>query len=353
MRALITGGTGFVGSHIVRQLNERGIAVRVLHRASSRMDALAGCAFESALGDVTELDAVRAACAECDWVFHVAAVADYWRADRDRMFQVNVDGTRLVLQAAREAGVQRVMFTSSAAAVGLRDDRPAREDEPFNLPIAHFPYGYSKVQAEAVVTEAVALGQDVVTLNPAVIMGPGDLNLISGSFVVQMAQWQWLTPATHGGIAVIDVRDVAEGHLVAAERGRTGERYILNHENFTYRQWFRLIAETIGVAAPIFYTPGFILPGMARLIDGLRAIGIQTPVDANQVRLGGRFVYFDASKAHAEFGPPRISLRQSVRDTYDWYVAQGIIKPSVTSRLLGRIARLAGHRPATHYEHSA
>ena len=130
MKALVTGGTGFLGSHIVRLLCEEGHGVRVLHRASSKLDALEGLSYESALGDVTDLESLRTACAGCDWVFHVAAVADYWRADHEWMFAVNVEGTRNVLQAADEKGVKRVIFTSSAAAVGLHPNaEPADETD--------------------------------------------------------------------------------------------------------------------------------------------------------------------------------------------------------------------------------
>ncbi|MCU0514416.1 MAG: NAD-dependent epimerase/dehydratase family protein [Anaerolineae bacterium] len=345
MQALITGGTGFVGSHIARLLHERGQRPRILHRATSRLDALAGLAYESAIGDVTEPDALRRACAGCDVVFHVAAVADYWRADPAWMVKVNVAGTASVLAAARAAGVRRVVFTSSAAAVGLREDRPADEQEPFNLPVRHFPYGYSKVQAEQQVAQAVAAGQDVVTVNPVVILGPGDLNMISGTFIVQTARLQWLTPWTSGGVAVTDVRDVAAWHLAAAEHGRSGERYLLSTANYPYRDWFNLIADAAGVARPIVYTPDALLPLSVALVDALRALRLPLPLDANQVRLGGRKVYFDPAKAWRELGPPRYDMAQSVSDTFRWYVAQGLIRPDALSRLIGAAGRILGQRP--------
>ena len=187
VKALVTGGTGFVGSHIVSLLNDTGHTARVLHRSSSKLDALAGLEYESALGDILDETALEAACADCDWVFHVAAVADYWRADQSKMMEANVEGTRRVLKAARDAGVKRVVFTSSAAAVGLRTDgQPSNERVNFNLSPDHFPYGYSKVLAERVVQEAVKDGQDVVIVNPVVVMGPGDLNMISGSYILQI-----------------------------------------------------------------------------------------------------------------------------------------------------------------------
>lgn len=326
MKALITGGTGFVGSHIARVLADAGHEVRVLHRASSRLDALAGIPYESALGDILDADSLRAACQGCDWVFHVAAVADYWRADAARMFEANVEGTRRVLRAAREAGVRRVVFTSSAAAIGLRpDNQPADESVPFNLPPERFPYGYSKAQAQQVVDEAVQSGQDVVTVNPVIIMGPGDLNMISGTYIAQVKRLGPLVPVPSGGISVIDVRDVARLHLAAAERGRTGERYILTTANYTQREWLGMIADVVGVRRPMLPVPDFALPVTASLIDLARRIGIQTPIDSNQARLGSRFIYFDGRKAWEELGRPQVEMRQSLLDTYTWYREHGYL----------------------------
>lgn len=325
--ALVTGGTGFVGSHIVRALLADGHRVRVLHREHSRLDALAGLPYESAIGTLSDLDAMRAACAGVDWTFHVAAVADYWRADASRLFETNVEGTRRLLTAARDTGVARVIFTSSAAAVGLDDHAPTDETAGFNLPPQHFPYGYSKHLAEGVVAEAVAAGQDVVTLNPVVIMGPGDLNLISGSFILQIQRYGPLTPWTSGGVAVVDVRDVARWHVLAARHGHTGERYILGTANYSYRRWFDMIAETLGVHRPRLYTPDALAPLVAQVITLARRLGIATPIDAAQARLGVRKVYFRFDKAWSAFGPPRISMAQSLRDTTRWYRGAGLLPP--------------------------
>jgi len=326
LKVLVTGGTGFVGSHVVRVLTEAGHSARVLHRSSSRLDALDGLTYESALGDILDAAALKAACTGCDWVFHVAAVADYWRADKARMVEANVEGTRRVLAAARAAGVKRVVFTSSAAAIGLRaDGQPSDENEPFNMPPERFPYAHSKVLAEAVVQEAVRAGQDVVTVNPVIVLGPGDLNLISGTYITQVKRFGPFIPVTSGGIAVIDVRDVARMHLAAVERGRAGERYILSTANYPHRDWYKMIAAIVGVRAPFIPTPSFLLPLGAALIDLARKLGINTPVDANQVRLGGRNIYFNPAKAWAELAQPQIDMHHSLQDTYDWYRANGFL----------------------------
>ncbi len=326
MQALVTGGTGFVGAHVARELARQGHSVRVLHRASSRRDALAGVTYESALGDILDLDSLRRACAGCDWVFHVAAVSAYWRTDSATMLDANVRGTQLVLQAAREAGVKRVVFTSSAAAVGIRDDgTPADEGLAFNQPPGRFLYGYSKALAERVVGEAVAAGLDVVTVNPVVILGPGDINQIAGDFVIQIKKLGWQVPVPPGGVAVTDVRDVARWQIAAAERGATGERYILGSENYPHHYWFALVADVIGAVRPTLPIPPAIIPVIAEMIGAARALGLKPPIDADQIRLSGRKLYFDHNKAWSTLGEPRIPMRQSIQDTYDWYRATGVL----------------------------
>jgi dihydroflavonol-4-reductase len=326
VKALVTGGTGFLGSHIARTLVEAGHSTRILRRATSRLDLLDKLPVEHAIGDVVDPPSLEQAMQGCDWVFHVAAVADYWRANWIKLYLVNVNGTVNVLKAARRAGVRRVIFTSSGAALGMRQDgRPADEGVLFNLPSRSFPYGHSKFLAEQEVQQAVADGQDVVILNPSVIFGPGDLNLISGSGLVEMARGNvFVYPA--GGVTVIDVRDVAAAHLAAAERGRTGERYLLGALDISHRALMKLIARVVGVPAPVIPVPAAIIPPLALLAGLLRRAGVPLPIDENQIRLSSRNVFFDCHKAWRELGQPAIDLRQSLEDTYRWYVEHGLIK---------------------------
>ena len=336
MKALVTGATGFVGSHVARALVEAGHEVRVLHRRSSRLDALQGLEYEAVIGDVLERDALAEACHGCELVFHVAAVAAYWRAQRAQMYAINVEGTRRVLAAAREAGARRVVFTSSAAALGLRrDGRPADETARFNLWPHRFPYGHSKHLAERCAQHAVRQhGQDVVIVNPVVVTGPGDLNLISGRFVTEMQRLQWLIPVSSGGVGVVDVRDVARWHLAAAERGRCGERYILGSANYSLREWYALCARAVGVAPPLFPVPDMALPLMALLVALARALGMQPPADPSQIRMGGRRLHFVYDRAHRELGAPQVDMLRSLQDTADWYRARGMLAEGRLGRLL-------------------
>ena len=339
MKALVTGATGFVGSHLVRLLCQSGYAPRVLFRSPAKLAQFEDLELETAQGTLDNLASLEAACAGCDIVFHVAAKADYWKDDdREALWRVNVEGTRNLLLAAQSSGVGRVIFTSSASTIGIRPGHePASEADAFNLSPERFYYAYSKWQAEAVVAEFAAAGLDIVTLNPAVVIGPGDLNAISGSFIIETARWQWLTPLSSGSLAVIDVRDVARAHLHAIERGRPGQRYILSARNLSYRQWFGLIAAACHVRPPVFSTPDALIEPMARGIELLRRLGMSTPMDANQARLGKAHVIFDASKAHAELGAPQIDIETSLRDTFAWYQRHGYIKRDWLTRLIGMI----------------
>lgn len=336
MKVLVTGGTGFLGSHLVRLLHQTGHDIRVLYRSPKKLSVLDGLEFEAIQGDLHDTSALKSACEGCDVVFHVAAKADYWKDDdKDLMMRINVDGTRNVLSAAQSANVQRVIFTSSASAIGFRKDgRAADETEPFSLRPERFWYAYSKLKAEEIVNEFVADGLDIITLNPTVIIGPGDLNAISGTFIIETARFQWLTPMSSGGLAVIDVRDVAQAHVNAMTKGRIGERYLLNTANYPYRVWFRMIAEACNVRPPIFTSPDWSLEPTARFIELLRRIGIQTPIDANQTRLGATNAFFDGRKAYAELFTPQIDMQTSLHETYQWYKDNGYIQPTMLTRFL-------------------
>lgn len=323
--ALVTGGTGFVGSHLARALTEKGYQVRILRRKTSRLDAVADIACEHFIGDVNDTESLLVAMAGVDWVFHVAAVADYWRNDPARIYQVNVDGTRKVLQAAEAQGVRRVIVTSSAAAAGYRDDlRPVDETVRFNFDQHLTPYGHSKFLAEAEVFRAIRRGLDCVIMNPTIIVGPGDLNQISSSVVLEMARGHVPPFMPPGGATVIDVRDVAAAHVAAAERGRTGERYLLGSVDLTHKAWLRLTAEAVG--RPIktaFVLPAWAVRIVASVTDLLRRFNVAIPMEGNQLRLGTRMMFFDCQKSWRELGEPRIPIQQSLRDTYEWYKAHG------------------------------
>lgn len=327
MEILVTGGTGFLGANLTAALNARGLVPRLLHRATSSLKALEGLRYHSVLGDILdEPAALQAAMAGCTWVFHAAAVADYWRQGAERVYHVNVEGTRRVLAAARQAGVARLVFTSSLAAMGT----PApgawlTEASRFNLPPAAFPYGHSKHLAEQDVLAANQAGLETVIVNPSVILGPRDVNQISGAMITEAARGQlrFLLP---GGVNFVAVEDVAAGHLAAAERGQPAQRYILGGENLAYQEAIPIICRVVGRPAPRWMIPAWAIPPAAYAVAGLRhLLGQRVPLDANQVRLAREFIYADSAKAREQLGLPRTPFETMVQRTYRWYQEHGYV----------------------------
>jgi dihydroflavonol-4-reductase len=328
VKVLVTGGTGFVGSQLAAALARRGDQVRVLRRANSDLIALNEIpGVEHVIGDILEGEAVGRAVAGCDLVFHVAALSSYWRAQRDAIYRVNVEGTRTVMEACLAARVPRVVFTSSVAAIGMRPDgRPADETTAFDRASASLAYADSKYRAEAVVQRIVKLGLDAVIVNPAAVFGPGDHHQISGSMIVEFAR-RSLPAVPPGGLCVVDVDAVVAGHLTAAERGRTGERYILGGENLTLRQIAAEVCAVVGRSAPRWTIPAWALPPAALAIDAFNRINPRPPlVSGDQTRLSARTLFFDSSKAVRELGYPLLPFRSALERAYAWYKAHGYVE---------------------------
>ncbi len=329
MRVLVTGGTGFVGSKLVAALLERGNTVRVLHRPSSSLQALERLPVEHCLGDILDEAAVSQAIAGCDVVFHVAGLASYWRSSRSQVYRTNVDGTRVVMQACVRARVPRVVHTSSVAAIGIRSDGlPADEMTPFDALSATFAYADSKHRSEAEVQRAVAQGLDAVVVNPGVVIGAGDQNLISGSIITEF--YRGHVPAVPpGGMCIADVDAVVQGHMAAAERGRPGERYILGGDNLSHREIMAILGEVLGRRPPALTLPGWVLGPAACVVDAFNRLNPRPPiVNGDQIRLGAIGFYFDSSKAIRELGYSLMSSRGAIEKAYHWYASHGYLQAS-------------------------
>lgn len=326
MRALVTGGTGFIGSRLVAALLARGDAVRVLRRAGSSLLALQDLPVEHLIGDILDPASVARAAQGCDVVFHVAAISSYWRANRQQVYRVNVEGTRVVMEACLRARVRRVVVTSSVAAIGIPSDgKPANEETPFDAVSASFAYADSKHRAEGEVDRAVKQGLEAVMVNPAVVIGAGDHYMVSSSIVLEFAR-RALPAVPPGGVCVADVEAVVQGHLAAAERGRVGERYILGGENLSYRQITATMAAICGRPAPSRTIPGWLLPPIATGIDMYNRVSRQPPVvSGEQVRLSVYEAYFDSTKAVQELGYPLLPFRDAAQKAYAWYKANGYL----------------------------
>jgi dihydroflavonol-4-reductase len=294
--------------------------VRVLRRATSRLDALEGVPVEYVLGDILAPDSLAPAMQACEVVFHVAATAQYWRSSRDTLYRVNVEGTRNVMQAALAARVERVVHTSSVAALGYpQHGTLADESQTFPQEQSWWPYGHSKHLAELEVHQAVAQGLPAVVVNPTIILGPRDVNFVSGSLVRAAVKGQ-LRVVPPGGSNVVHVDDVVAGHLAAAANGRAGERYILGGENQSHWETAVILSSVTGGPRPLLVLPRWSLAPLARLIDALNALSRRPPlVTGEQILLGGENFYVDNGKAVRELGLPQTPFRQAVADAYTWY----------------------------------
>jgi len=323
-RALITGGTGFIGSNIALRLLELGWKVRVLERPGASRLLLGDGPFEYATGDLLEPDGLLAAMREVDVVFHAAGVVDHWRQGLERMHRVNVEGTRHVVEAALAAGVDRVVHTSSTAALGIHPDSVADETFEFNVAPRQFAYGFSKLQAEGVVLEAVRKGLPAVIVNPTTVIGPRDIHKVSSGVVVEVARHCAPPLIPPGGTNVVAICDVVHGHVEAALKGRVGERYILGGDNMTYLQLYRTIADVVGCGVKLRVMPRWLVSLTAALTDVVRPrTDGPVPLTGARLRLESKAFYFDSAKARAAFALPNTPLRATIGRAYEWYESMG------------------------------
>jgi dihydroflavonol-4-reductase len=323
-RALVTGGTGFIGSNIALRLIERGWQVRVLERLGASRELLEGGPFEFVSGDVLEPETLPPALEAVDVVFHAAGVVDYWRQGTDRMYAVNVEGTRNVMQAALQAGVQRVVHTSSTAAMGIHPNVVVDETFSFNVKPERFVYGHSKYLAEQIVLEYVQRGLPAVIVNPATVIGPRDIRKVSSGMVVEVVKHCVPPLIPPGGTNVTPICDAAQGHIEAALKGQVGQRYILAGENMTHLQLYQTIANVVGCGMKLKVMPRWQVTFIAGLTDMLQPqTSGPVPLTGDRLRLEAQMFYFDGSKARNAFVLPNTPLRVTIGRTFQWYALMG------------------------------
>jgi dihydroflavonol-4-reductase len=326
MRAFVTGGTGFIGGAVVRRLLAAGHQVRALARPGSTSRQLDGLPVERVEGDLADGEALRQGMAGCEWVFHVAALYSYWGHGWDDFAQTNVEGTRRVLETARSAGVDRLVYTSSIAVLGVHRDRtPATEETLGTLADRIGPYQRSKFLAEEVVREHARQGFPVVIVNPSTPVGVGDHRPTpTGQIIVDFLNGR-MFGYVDTGLNIADVEDVAAGHLLAAERGRVGERYILGGENLTLKQVLDLLAAISGRPPVRLRIPHAVALGWSYVDVALARLNPRrTPAATpEKVRLSRRYEFFDPGKAVRELGLPQTPAREALRKAVEWYRAHG------------------------------
>jgi dihydroflavonol-4-reductase len=324
---LVTGGTGFIGTHIVRALLGRGSRVRCLVRPDSVRTNLDGLAVEIAAGDLTDAASMREAMNGVRTLYHCAADYRLWAADPRELFRNNVEGTRNILRIADEAGVERIVYTSSVAAIGLTvDGSPADEQTRMREKDLIGPYKRSKYEAECVARELAYRGTPIVIVNPSTPVGERDVKPTpTGKIIVDFLNHK-MPAYVETGMNLIDVRDVAAGHLLAADRGRPGERYILGNRNMTLKSLFDALARITGIPTPRVRVPHWVPMAYAAVDTAISSLTHRPPrVPLDSVRMSRHTMYFDASKAVRELGLPQTPVEEALKRAVSWFTENGYV----------------------------
>ena len=317
---LVTGGTGFIGSNLAIALLQEGCNVRILRRPNSDLRAIGSADVEHRLGDVRDPDSLRRAMRGCDTVFHTAAIVSYWRKERERMYETNITGTRNVVAACMEAGIQKLVHTSSVAAIGSSEQGAwADETNSFTWEPNDAGYRISKHRAEQEVLRGVKSGLSAVMVNPSVVLGPRDIHFNGGQIVRDIYKRR-LFFYVDGGMSIVYVDDVVRGHIAAARRGRTGERYILCGENLQIRDVFRITAEVVGGIVPKRKLPVSVVRTVAGLAEIIAIVTNRKPwLTRELVARAGTSYHFSCAKAQRELGYTVTPFRLAVEKTFAWY----------------------------------
>jgi dihydroflavonol-4-reductase len=335
MNCFVTGASGFIGANLVHELVARGHTVRTLLRKGSDVRGLKGAQYEPVYGDVSDRPTLAQAMRGCDWCFHVAASYHLWLKDYAPMYAANVEGTRNVISAALEAGCSRVVYTSTVGCIGLPRNgtlTPTDEQTPVTGAQMSNHYKRSKWQAEQVAREFAQKGAPVVIVNPSAPVGPRDVKPTpTGKVIVDFLNRQ-MPGYVDTGLNWVHVRDVAIGHILAADKGAPGERYILGNAqgNWTMKETLQVLEDITGVPAPKFRVPYGVALTAAYIDEGVsRLTGKAPKAPLAGVRMARYKMFFSPAKAIRELGLPQTDPRQALSDAVDWFRANGYVKQSL------------------------
>ena len=324
-RVLVSGANGFVGSAVVRALLRHGYPVRALVRPSSDTANLDGLDIEIARGDLLDPASLERALQDCEGLFHVAADYRLWARDPREIGKANVRGTHNILRAARRCGVRRIVHTSSVATLGLHHDgTPSDEDTPVRLADMIGAYKRSKFLSEALVRRCAGAGADIVIVNPAAPVGPRDRKPTpTGRMILDAARGR-MPAFVDTGLCVVHVDDVAEGHVLAYERGHRGCRYVLGGENMSLRSILGVVAELTGRRKPWLQLPHAAVLPVAHVAEAwARMTGIAPNVTVDGVKLARHHMYFSGRRAEAGLGYRARPAREALADAIQWFRDNG------------------------------
>lgn len=329
MRALVTGATGFIGSHVAGALLRKGLQVRTVVRRGSDSEALSSLGAEVVAGDVRDYDSLFSALRDCDMLYHLAADYRLWVPDPATMYEINVRGTRNVMEAAFRRGTEKVVYTSTVGVLKAGvDGTPSNEETPVSFSDMVGDYKKSKFMAEREVCGFVEKGLPVVIVNPSTPVGEMDVKPTpTGEMIVDFLKGH-MPAYLDTGLNFVDVEDVALGHLLAAEFGRAGQRYILGGRNMTLREFFECLGRVSGRRPPrvrLPYLPVLIAAycdeAISKLVSGRRPV-----IPLSGVKMAKYFMYFDSSKAVRELGMPQSPVEGALSRAVAWFIENGYVK---------------------------
>ena len=322
MKALVTGSTGFIGAAVARCLLERGVDVRVLVRRDSDLGNLQGLNVEQAYGDLRDAASLRQALTGCRQLYHVAAHYALWAPDPQIFYDINVTGTRKLMEAARDAGVERIVYTSTIGAIGLPPGGGlGTEETPVSLEQMSGHYKRSKYLAEQEVRKMANAGLPVVIVNPSAPVGARDIKPTpTGQVIVDFMKGR-MPAYIETGMNLIDVDDVAVGHLHAMEKGRIGERYILGNRNLMLREVFALLSRLTGVPAPTIKLPRLAILPLAYANQWLSDYVTHRPprIPLEGVKMARYVMHYDCSKAIRELALPQTPVKVALEKAVRWF----------------------------------
>jgi dihydroflavonol-4-reductase len=334
MNCFVTGASGFIGANLVQELVARGHRVKALFRPGSNLRGLKGADFERVEGDVGDRAALARGMRGCEWCFHAAASYHLWLPDYAPMYAANVDGTRNVLEAAAEAGCSRIVYTSTVGCIGLPNSKngvvtPTDETTPVSEEEMNTDYKLSKWKAELIAREMAAKGVPVVMVNPSAPVGPRDVKPTpTGRIIVDFLNRR-MPAFVDTGLNWVHVHDVAVGHILAAEKGRVGERYILGNAkgNWTMIEALKVLADISGLPAPKVQVPYVVALAAAHTGEILSHLTGKPPrAPLAGVRMAKYKMFFNPAKAIRELGLPQTPPKQALADAVEWFRANGHVK---------------------------
>ena len=326
IKAFVTGGTGFIGANLIRLLLKKGYEVRALVRPQSSLENLKPLDIEIIKGDLNDIN-LSEKIRGCNVLFHVAAHYSLYQADKEQLYNSNVLGTRSILQAAKQANIERIIYTSSVAAIGVGNPGEIVNEthqSPVNELVGH--YKKSKYWAEHEAKKAIIKGQDIVIVNPSTPIGPLDIKPTpTGEIILRFLRRQ-MPAYVDTGLNIIDVRDVAQGHLLALEKGKTGERYILGNKNLSLKALLEELSQLTGLKAPQQTLPLWLPLTVAWVEETLLSpLGKKPSIPMDGVKMSKQPMYYDPSKAINELGLPSSPIKNALQDAINWFTNNGYV----------------------------